>query len=44
MSDPKTVVRRFLETFSAGDVDGVLDQMTEDATWWVAGDVGGYPG
>lgn len=33
----KSVVTRFLETFSGGDVDAIMDMMTDDATWWVAG-------
>jgi hypothetical protein len=33
----KAIVADFLETFSRGDVDGVLLRMTDDATWWVAG-------
>lgn len=33
----KSVVTRFLETFSGGDVDAIMNMMTDDATWWVAG-------
>lgn len=33
----KAVVSRFLETFSGGDVDAIMNMMTDDATWWVAG-------
>lgn len=44
MSDPKTVVRDFLATFSRGDVDGVLTAMTNDATWWVSGGIEGMSG
>ena len=44
MSDPKSVVRDFFETFSRGDIEGVLDRMTEDATWWVAGRIEGMSG
>lgn len=44
MSDPKDVVREFLATFSRGDVDGVLERMTEDGTWWVSGGLEGMSG
>lgn len=44
MVDPKDVVAGFLETFSRGDVTGVLDAMTEDATWWVSGSIEGRAG
>lgn len=44
MSDPKTVVRNFLETFSSGDVDAILDGLADDATWWVSGSVEGMSG
>lgn len=42
--DVKVVVRDFLATFSRGDVDGVLDRMAEDATWWVSGGLEGMSG
>ena len=44
MSDPKAVVRAFLETFSRGDIDGVLAALTDDATWWVSGSIPGMSG
>ena len=44
MTEPKTVVRDFLATFSRGDVDGVLDAMSDDATWWVSGGLDGMSG
>lgn len=44
MSDPKTIVERFFATFSRGDVDGVLNAMAEDATWWVLGSLEGMSG
>ena len=44
MNDPKAVVRDFFETFSRGDIDGVLACMTDDATWWVAGRIEGMSG
>ena len=38
MSDAsKGVVLGFFENFSAGNFDAALGQMTDDATWWVAG-------
>lgn len=44
MNDPKALVERFLATFSRGDVDGVLDAMADDATWWVSGGLEGMSG
>ena len=35
--DNKALVERFLEVFSSGEVDAIMDMMTDDATWWVAG-------
>lgn len=34
----KKLVTRYLEAFSAGKFDEFESMMTEDATWWVAGD------
>jgi ketosteroid isomerase-like protein len=44
MSDPKAIVRDFFAAFSRGDIDSVLDGMTDDATWWVAGRIEGMSG
>ena len=44
MTDSKAIVREFFETFSRGDIDGVMARMTEDATWWVAGRIEGMSG
>jgi hypothetical protein len=33
----KAVAFAFFERFSAGDIAGSLDTMTEDATWWIPG-------
>lgn len=44
MSGPVDVVIRFLETFSTGNVAAILDALTDDATWWVAGRVPGISG
>jgi uncharacterized protein len=33
----KAIVRRFWETFSAGRLDEALSLMSDDATWWIAG-------
>jgi len=40
----KKVVTEFMEVFSSGDVDGILGSLTDDATWWVAGDIPGISG
>ncbi|GAA4678102.1 nuclear transport factor 2 family protein [Pseudonocardia yuanmonensis] len=40
----KKVVTEFMEVFSSGDVTGILDSLTDDATWWVAGNIPGISG
>jgi ketosteroid isomerase-like protein len=40
----KAIVADFLEAFSRGDVNGVLQRMADDATWWVAGTLNGMSG
>jgi uncharacterized protein len=40
----KAIVADFLQTFSRGDVQGVLQKMTADATWWVSGTIEGMSG
>ncbi|MBP2368995.1 nuclear transport factor 2 family protein [Pseudonocardia parietis] len=40
----KQTVTEFMEVFSGGDVDAILDRMTDDATWWVAGNIPGISG
>ena len=40
----KAVVADFLAAFSRGDVEGVVNRMTEDATWWVSGTIQGMSG
>jgi ketosteroid isomerase-like protein len=42
--ETKTAVARFLEVFSAGDVDRTLAALTDDASWWVSGGIGGMSG
>ncbi len=44
MKSPKDVAREYLATFSTGDVDSILGSMTDDATWWVSGQVEGMSG
>jgi uncharacterized protein len=39
----KAVAASMLEFFSAGDVPGVLNLMTDDATWWLPGKPGQLP-
>lgn len=38
----KQTVTKFMEVFGSGDVDAVMDMMTDDATWWVAGTIPGF--
>ncbi|MBI2768826.1 MAG: nuclear transport factor 2 family protein [Burkholderiales bacterium] len=33
----KAIAFRFFERFSASDIQGALDTMTDDATWWIPG-------
>lgn len=40
----KAIVTDFLKVFSAGDIDGVVAGLHDDATWWVAGDIEGMSG
>ena len=42
--DPKGVVERFFATFSSGDVDRIMDALSDDATWWVSGTIAGMSG
>ena len=44
MTDLKAVVRDFFSTFSRGDIAGVLERMSDDATWWVSGNIEGMSG
>jgi len=40
----KAVVKEFLEVFSTGDVDGILDRLDDNATWWISGSLEGMSG
>lgn len=40
----KQVVEDFIEVFSKGDVEGILDALTDDATWWIMGSIEGISG
>lgn len=40
----KQTVTDFMTTFSGGDVEKILGSMTDDATWWVAGNIPGISG
>lgn len=37
--NPKEVVREFFAVFSTGDVEKILECLTEDAAWWVSGSI-----
>jgi ketosteroid isomerase-like protein len=39
----KALCARLFERFSAGDIPGVMDLMTDDATWWLPGKQGQLP-
>ena len=43
-SDNKAVVAQFWSAFSDCRFDEALDLLHDDATWWVAGDLGGVSG
>jgi ketosteroid isomerase-like protein len=38
ISDNKRLAAEFFGCFTHGDVDGALARMSDDATWWIAGD------
>ncbi len=40
----KQTVTEFMKVFSGGDVSSILGAMTDDATWWVAGNIPGISG
>jgi hypothetical protein len=40
----KAIVKKFLETFSRGDVAGVIEGLHDNATWWVSGTMQGLSG
>jgi ketosteroid isomerase-like protein len=37
IEENKKLASEFFDRFSAGDIAGALDTMTDDATWWIAG-------
>jgi ketosteroid isomerase-like protein len=37
MEENKQVARQFIDCFNASDIAGALDLLTDDATWWIAG-------
>ncbi len=40
----KALVTEFMEVFSKGEVDEILEMMDDSATWWVAGTLEGISG
>jgi uncharacterized protein (TIGR02246 family) len=40
MTDPRTVIQRYVAALQAGDLDTVRDSFAEDATWWLGGELG----
>ena len=39
----KQIASEFFSRFSANDIDGALDTMADDATWWIAGRLASTP-
>jgi ketosteroid isomerase-like protein len=37
IEDNKQIATEFFSRFSANDIEGALDTMADDATWWIAG-------
>ena len=37
IEENKEVVRQFLAKFASGDTEGLIDSLTDDATWWIGG-------
>jgi uncharacterized protein len=44
LTQPTHVARDFFKRFDANDIDGVLDLLADDATYWIAGRPGEMPG
>jgi ketosteroid isomerase-like protein len=44
IEENKKVASEFAARFSANDMAGALDMITDDATWWIAGKPGHVPG
>lgn len=40
----KSIVTNFLEIFSTGNVEKILDSLHDDVTWWVSGRLEGMSG
>jgi uncharacterized protein len=36
-AENKAVAFRFFERFTVSDIEGALDTMSDDATWWIPG-------
>lgn len=43
IEENKDVVRQFLAKFGNSDADGLIDSLTDDATWWIGGKAGDLP-
>lgn len=43
IEDNKKLASEFFARFSAKDIDGALDAMSDDVTWWIAGKPGQLP-
>jgi len=43
IDENKEIVRQFLARFGNGDADGLIDSLTDDATWWIGGKPGDLP-
>ena len=43
IEESKDVVRQFLAKLGSGDADGLIDSLTDDATWWIGGKPGDLP-
>lgn len=39
MTDPRSVVERYVAAIEAGDTSAVSDSFAEDATWWLGGEL-----
>ena len=37
VEENKDLARQFIDRFTANDIAGALELMTDDATWWIAG-------
>jgi ketosteroid isomerase-like protein len=43
VEDNRVIARDFFARFSTGDIDGAVDLLSADVTWWIPGDPAAMP-